>query len=80
MLAKAQCARQRMTILVQLLSTIAGLTAQLGVFIVGAYLALTDQNITAGTTIIFVQLMNYVISPIGVIPTCLAERKPRGHW
>lgn len=74
-LAKAQCARQRMTILVQMLSMIAGLTAQLGVFIVGAYLALTGKGVTAGTTMIFVQMMNYVISPIGTIPTCLAERK-----
>lgn len=74
-LAKAQCARQRMQILVQMLSSVAGITAQLGVFIVGAYLALNGKGVTAGTTMIFVQLMNYVLSPIGTLPTCLAERK-----
>lgn len=54
---------------------IGNLAAQLGVFIFGAYLAMSGKGITAGTTIIFVQLMNYVLSPIGTIPTRIAERK-----
>lgn len=74
-LADAQCRRQKIQILVQTFAGIAGLVAQLGVFIFGAYLALTGGGVTAGTTMIFVQLMNYVLSPIGTIPTCLAERK-----
>ncbi len=74
-LSNAQCKKHRMIIIVQMLASIAGITAQLGVFIFGAYLATQDNGITAGTTIVFVQLMNYVISPIGTIPTCLAERK-----
>lgn len=74
-LAKAQCRKHKMRILVQMLGSIAGITAQLGVFIFGAYFALSGKGVTAGTTIIFVQLMNYVISPIGIIPTCIAERK-----
>ena len=74
-LAKAQCRKQKMCILVQLFGAVAGITAQLGVFIFGAYLALSGKGVTAGTTMIFVQLMNYVLSPIGTIPTCIAERK-----
>ena len=74
-LAKAQCSNQKIRILVQMLGTIAALTTQLGVFLFGAYLALSGKGITAGTTLIFVQLMNYVLEPIGTIPTCLAERK-----
>ena len=74
-LAKAQCAKHKMRILVQLFGTVAGCAAQLGVFIFGAYLALSGKGVTAGTTIIFVQLMNYVLSPIGTVPTCIAERK-----
>jgi len=74
-LAKAQCRKQKMAILVQMFGSVAGITAQLGVFIFGAYLAMSGKGITAGTTIIFVQLMNYVLSPIGVLPTCIAERK-----
>ena len=74
-LAKAQCGKHKMNILVQMFGAVAGVTAQLGVFIFGAYLALSGKGITAGTTMIFVQLMNYVLSPIGTIPTCIAERK-----
>ena len=74
-LAKAQCGKHKMRILVQMFGSVAGITAQLGVFIFGAYLAVSGKGITAGTTMIFVQLMNYVLSPIGTIPTCIAERK-----
>ena len=74
-LAKAQCGKHKMRILVQMFGSVAGITAQLGVFIFGAYLALSGKGVTAGTTMIFVQLMNYVLSPIGTIPTCIAERK-----
>ena len=74
-LARAEEKKQKTHILVQLFSTVAGMAAQIGVFIFGAYLALSGKAITAGTTLMFVQLMNYVLQPIGVIPTCLAERK-----
>lgn len=73
-LATAQCKKRKMEILVETFAMIAGVAAQLGVFIIGAYLALTGKGVTAGTTILFVQLMNYVLSPIGIIPTCLAKR------
>ena len=74
-LAKAQCRKHKMHILVQMFGSVAGVMAQLGVFIFGAYLALSGKGVTAGTTMVFVQLMNYILSPIGTIPTCLAERK-----
>ena len=74
-LAAAQCGKHRMRILVQMFGSVAGITAQLGVFLFGAWLALSGTGVTAGTTMVFVQLMNYVLSPIGTIPTCLAERK-----
>jgi len=74
-LAKAQSRKHKMNILVQMFGSVAGIAAQLGVFLFGAYLAMSGKGITAGTTLIFVQLMNYVLSPIGTIPTCIAERK-----
>ena len=74
-LVKAQCRKHRMSILVQMYGSVAGITAQLGVFIFGTYLAVSGKGITAGTILIFVQLMNYVLTPIGTIPTCIAERK-----
>ena len=73
-LAKAQDRKYKMKTLVEMFGGIAGIIAQLGVFILGAYLAMTGKGITAGTTIVFVQLMNYVLEPIGTIPTCMAER------
>lgn len=74
-LADAQCKKEKKMIVVQMFGSVAGVIAQLGVFIFGVYLALSGRGITAGTTMIFVQLMNYVISPIVTIPTCAAERK-----
>lgn len=47
---------------------------QFGVFLVGAWLAIEGQ-ITAGTVLIFVNLCNYVIQPVNVVPQCLASRK-----
>lgn len=74
-LAKAQCRKHKIQILVQMFGSVAGVTAQLGVFIFGAYFSLSGKGVTAGTTLIFVQLMNYVINPIRTIPTCIAQRK-----
>lgn len=72
---KAQTFKEKMLVLVQALGTIAGVIAQLGVFIVGAYFSISGEVVTAGVTMLFVQLMNYVLSPIGTIPTALAERQ-----
>ncbi|MBR2924057.1 MAG: ABC transporter ATP-binding protein [Clostridia bacterium] len=74
-LMAAQLGKHKMRILVQLFGSVAGITAQLGVFLFGACLALSGTGVTAGTTMVFVQLMNFVLNPIGTIPTCIAERK-----
>lgn len=74
-LAQADCKKQRTRILVQMFASVAGIVTQFGVFLCGAYLAVSGKHITAGTIIIFVQLMNYVLSPISTVPTCIAERK-----
>lgn len=74
-LAQAQCKKQKLQILIQAFASVAGIIAQLGVFLFGAYLALSGKGVTAGTTMIFVQLMNFVLEPISTIPTCVAERK-----
>lgn len=47
----------------------------LGVFLVGAWLALSQGNITPGVVLMFVNLMNFVIQPIAKIPEILAGRK-----
>ena len=71
----AKCWRRKMTILVQMLSASAGCIVQSGVFLIGTYLAMSGKSVSAGTIIAFVQLLNYVVNPISIIPECLAERK-----
>ena len=67
--------RNKLTVIIEMLSTIAAVAVQFGVFLVGAYLALSGKGVTAGTVLIFVQLLNYVLGPIGKLPQYLAERK-----
>ena len=71
----AKCLRRKMELVVEMFSMCTGLMVQLGVFLVGAYFALHGHAVSAGTVLVFVQLLNFVLSPIGVIPRCLAERK-----
>ncbi|MBR4971508.1 MAG: ABC transporter ATP-binding protein [Oscillospiraceae bacterium] len=65
--------RLKLHIIIQTLSEIAGIIVQFGVFLVGAYLALSGKGVTVGTVLVFVQLLNFVLGPIGSIPTFLAE-------
>ncbi len=58
-----------------LLSTSGILFSQLGVFIVGAYLAITGKGVTAGVLIAFVNMMGALMTPISVIPQLYAGRK-----
>lgn len=47
---------------------------QFGVFLVGAWLAIEGQ-ITAGTVLIFVNLCNYLMQPINIVPQYWASRQ-----
>ena len=55
-------------------SQILGGTIQISVFLFGAYLAIKEK-MTAVAVIAFVQLMNYVLSPVEKIPQILAGRQ-----
>lgn len=57
------------------LGEIAGYIAQFGVFGVGAYMAVTGQGVSVGVLIMFVQLMNYIVQPIAVLPQIFAGRQ-----
>ena len=75
-LAAAVCHRRRMGVLVEMLSMIAGVILQIGISLIGVFLVLSGHDgLTAGTVLIFVQLLNYVIQPLGVIPQELAKRQ-----
>lgn len=73
--AEAKEKSEKLKIIITMCASIAGVAVQLGVFLVGAYLALLGRGVTAGTVLIFVQLLNYVLNPIGAIPGYLAKRK-----
>lgn len=73
--ASVQEKRRKITIVVQMLSALASVVVQLGVFLVGGYLALSGRGVTVGVVLVFVQLLNYVLSPISAIPQYLAECK-----
>lgn len=70
-----KCKRRMTELLIQTIGNIAGVIAQFGVFLVGAYLTVSGKGVTAGVVIIFVQLMNYILSPIAEVPQILANRK-----
>lgn len=54
------------------LGEIASFAAQFGVFGVGAYMAVTGQGVSVGVLIMFVQLMNYIVQPIAMLPQVIA--------
>lgn len=70
--ASASKMRTKVNVLVNYASGIAGAILQFGVFFVAAALALSGKGITAGTAIVFVQLLNYVLGPIRAFPTFFA--------
>ncbi len=67
--------RTQINVLVSYASTLAGVIVQIGVFIIAALLSLSDKSITGGVAIVFVQLMNYILSPIQVFPAFYAGAK-----
>lgn len=71
----AKFLRRKASELVNLLAMGAGVFAQLGIFIVAAIYSINGNGITPGTVIIFLSLMNFIVSPITSIPTILANRK-----
>lgn len=74
-LEKEKFGRRRMKYLVGMIGSVAGLVAQLSVFLVGAILALSDHGLTPGTVILFVNLMNFLMGPVAELPGLLAGRR-----
>lgn len=66
--------KNRLLTKISLLSLIAGLTAQLGVFLASTYLATAYNSVTPGVVIVFVNLMNYTIGPITELPALISKK------
>ncbi len=67
--------RRRIKSLTEMIGSVAGIIAQLGVFLAGAWLALDGYGLTPGTVIVFVNLMGILITPISELPGLLASRR-----
>lgn len=67
--------KRRTEQLISLLANDAGIIAQMGIFLAGAWLAISGKGVTAGVVIVFVQLMNYILNPISQIPLLWSNRK-----
>lgn len=71
-LEESKCQKRKRLDLIQLISGASGLLVQAAVFLYGSYLAI-EGTITVGVVVAFVQLMNYILTPISIIPTLLAK-------
>lgn len=67
--------KRRTEQLISLLASDAGIIAQMGIFLAGAWLAISGKGVTAGVVIVFVQLMNYILNPISQVPLLWSNRK-----
>ena len=67
--------KRRTEQLISLLANDAGIIAQMGIFLAGAWLAMSGKGVTAGVVIVFVQLMNYILNPISQVPLLWSNRK-----
>ena len=72
---QAKCNKRKLVTIISGLAGVAGVTAQLGTFLVGAFLALSGWGITPGILIVFIDLTANVINPIRELPEQLASKK-----
>ena len=74
-LEEAKCRLRKISVLAGYLGIMAGMTAQMGVFLMGAYLAMHGNSLTPGSVLMFVNLMNFLITPLSELPRLLAGKK-----
>ncbi len=72
---QAKCRKRKLVTVISGLASVAGVTAQLGTFLVGAWLARSGFGITPGVLIVFIDLTANVIMPIQELPEQLASRR-----
>lgn len=71
----AKKSKRRIATAIAAAAGVAGVTAQLGTFLVGGALALNGWNITPGVLFVFIDLTANVINPVRILPELLASRK-----
>ena len=58
----------------EMVQSVVTIVAQFGVFFIGAYISIKTDKIAPSVIILFVQLMNFVMSPLMQIPSLLSKR------
>ena len=71
----AKCRRRKINTVLSAIGGIAGITAQLGTFLIGAIMAISGWGITPGVLMLFINLTGAVINPIREMPELFANRK-----
>lgn len=74
-LEDAKCRLRKIGVVAGNLGMMAGMAAQMGVFLMGTYLAMSGKGMTPGSVMLFVNLMNFLISPVSELPKLLAGKK-----
>lgn len=74
-LEKSKCKKNMLTTVIGLIGNIAGAATQFGVFLIGAVIAYKTGSVTAGTLLLFVNLMNNLLAPISSMPSLIAGIK-----
>lgn len=72
---QVKCKKRKLVTVISGMAGVAGVTAQLGTFFVGAWFALSGWGITPGILMLFIELTANVIIPIQNLPEQLASRK-----
>ena len=72
-LSKAK--KAKVFVIIEFIQTITSIIAQIGVFFVGAYIAIKKNSIEPATIVLFVQLMNHILGPLMEIPPIISKRK-----
>lgn len=63
---------------IDLWSTLGSVISQLGILLIGAYLAATGKGVTAGILLAFVSILGQISNPISRLPGLMAGRKAAG--
>lgn len=74
-LEKDKCTRIRLKTSMYRIGIVAGMFSQFLVFVAGTYIVLTKHTITAGTVMMFLNLMGNLIYPMTELPALIASRK-----
>lgn len=65
----------KINVIIEFIQAIVQVTAQLGIFLIGAYISIKYKTIGPSVILIFVQLMNYIMSPLVTLPSLISKRR-----